>query len=101
MPGPNVNARAVITAHNTFTDAVALQPAPLEFGISINYAVGSSGTVTVQRSFDWGVSWEDVEAFTASVQRNGRSDSPKTLYRVGVKTGGFGAGTITVAITQG
>jgi len=99
--GPNVNAVAVVTAQNTFTVGVKLSPAPLEFGVWINYAAGAIATVTLQRSSDEGVTWEDIETFTATAQRNARSDSPKTLYRLGVKTGEFTMGTITLKITQG
>jgi len=56
---------ASITAQNTFSDGLYTEGA---FNISI--AGTFVATVTVQRSFDQGATWRDVDTFTAPMRRN-------------------------------
>ena len=85
-----------ITAQNTFTNWTLLDHG--DFNLSIQYGGGAAGTVTVQRSFDQSVI-KDVEAFTANTEKIGTTGA-KEYYRLGVKTGEYTSGTITVQIYQ-
>jgi hypothetical protein len=80
-----------ITAQNTFTPAVFIQPGD-EFDISISGTFVA--TVVVQRSKD-GITWADVDSYTAPAEKTGRAGSGWN-FRVGVKTGGYTSGTVTV-----
>lgn len=78
-----------ITAENTFSDAILLHGF---FNFSLS---GISGdTVWIQRSFDGGVTWKDVLSYTLDKEDTGFEPELGVLYRFGVKTGGYSAGTI-------
>lgn len=68
-----------------------------DFNVSI--AGTFEATVTVQRSYDDGAVWRDVEAFTAPVERVGREPEDTVVYRVGIKTGQFTSGQADVRIS--
>ena len=78
-----------ITAENTFSPALAVW-GKFNFSLSGTWAA----TVYVQRSFDNEVTWVDVEAFTENTEKIGEDAAPGTLYRFGVKAGGYTSGTI-------
>lgn len=80
-----------ITAENTFSDAVQIEG---YFNLSISGTFVA--TVAVQRSTDKST-WRDVDSFTAPSEEVG-FDPEYTWYRVGVKTGDFGSGTVTVRL---
>lgn len=84
---------ASITAQNTFSDGLYTEGA---FNISI--AGTFVATVTVQRSFDQGATWRDVDTFTAPIETNGFDPEPVVVYRAGVKTGDFTSGTVDIRI---
>ena len=86
---------AAISAQNTFTDSISLGPG--EFNLSVWGTF--VGTVTVQRSFDAGVTWLDVQTFTTPSEEVGR-DATGALYRVGVKAGEYTSGTANVRLSQ-
>jgi len=80
---------ATLVAENTFTDWIAVQG---KFNVSIS---GISGdTVFVQRSIDGGTTKKDVKSYTADKQESGEEIEHGWVYRIGVKTGGYNAGTI-------
>lgn len=88
-----------ITAENTFTDGVRTHN--VSDG-SPDAAVSISGTfvatVTVQRSLDDGVTWVDLApTYTAPTEVNAIKING-IVYRVGVKTGDFTSGTVSVGI---
>ena len=56
-------------------------------------------TVVVQRSFDGGTTWLDVDTFTAPTEEVGM-EATGALYRAGVKTGAFTSGTANVRLSQ-
>ena len=84
---------ASITAQNTFTTALDVQG---YFSLSVDGIAGGS-IVTVQRSFDAGSTWKDVETYTADIETYGFEPEPVS-YRVGIKTGDFGSGTTVVRL---
>ena len=83
-----------ISAQNTYSDAMAVHG---KFNVSIS---GISGdTVHVQRSIDGGTLWKDVKSYTADKEESGEEVEHGWIYRIGVKTGGYSAGTILARIS--
>jgi len=83
-----------ISAQNTFSDALSLRG---DFSLSISGL--SDSTVTVQRSFDAGSTWADVDTFTSSYEGNGY-DAVGAQYRAGIKTGDYGSDTVVVSLRE-
>jgi hypothetical protein len=88
-----------ITAQNQWTKEIDL------IGF-FNYSAQGTfvATVTLQRSFD-GTNWEDVDSNTAPFSLVGfepmqafNFSKPHVKYRLGVKTGGFTSGSISVRL---
>ena len=98
---------ASITAQNTFTNPIIVTgvDAARAFSIQLTGLTASGSTVTLQRSFDGGASWYDVTSYTTdqSTTYDDGLDNQIIYYRIGVKTGNYGAGTqeCTLAITTG
>ena len=90
-----VSTSATLTAQNTFTDWVELRGAA-----DISISGVSDSTVTVQRSFDEGVTAKDVESFTASTEKTLDAGEQGVSYRVGIKTGDYGSDTVIAIISQ-
>lgn len=82
-----------ITAQNTYTSNLEVQG---YVSLSVSGIAGGS-IVTVQRSFDGGSTWKDVETYTTDIETYGFEPEPVT-YRVGVKSGEFGSGTVAVRL---
>jgi hypothetical protein len=80
-----------ITAANTFTTPVLIQP-----GNSFDITISGTfvATVVLQRSKDQ-TNWLDVATFTAPVENTGSAGSA-WYFRLGVKTGGYTSGTAVV-----
>lgn len=83
---------ASITAENTWSDSIEIKGS---FDLSISGTFVA--TVTVQRSFDGGSSWSDVDTFTSPTETYGVQPHFAN-YRVGVATGDFTSGTAVVAL---
>ena len=84
-----------VTGENQFTDAVGLTG---YFNMSISGTWVA--TVTLQRSFDEGSSWLDVDTRTANTEEYGLEPETGVQYRIGVKTSGFTSGTAVVRLSQ-
>ena len=82
-----------VTAENTFSDGLYTEGA---FNLSISGTFVA--TITVQRSFDQGSTWRDVDTFTAPIETYGTDPEPVVVYRAGVKTGDFTSGTVDIRI---
>lgn len=82
-----------VTAQNTFSDGLYTEGA---FNLSISGTFVA--TITVQRSFDQGSTWRDVDTFTAPIETYGTDPEPVVVYRAGVKTGDFTSGTVNIRI---
>jgi hypothetical protein len=80
LPKDTGETTASIVAQNTFTDGLYTVGS---FNLSISGTF--SATVTVQRSFDVGVTWADVDTFTAPIETAGYDPEVVVLYRAGVK----------------
>ena len=87
-------ATKTITTENTFTDPVQLTGF---FNLSISGTFVA--TITVQRSFDNKVTWQDVDTFTKPTEDWGM-EPEVCWYRVGVKTGEFTSGSIGIRLGQ-
>ncbi len=57
-------------------------------------------TVTIQRSFDQGSTWYDVDTWTANTQEYGLEPENGVYYRFGVKTGEHTSGTVVGRLSQ-
>lgn len=93
LPKDTGETTASIAAQNTFTDGLYTVGS---FNLSISGTF--SATVTVQRSFDVGVTWADVDTFTAPIETAGYDPEVVVLYRAGVKTGDYTSGTAVLRI---
>lgn len=82
-----------LSAANTFSDGLYVDNA---FNLSISGTFVA--TITVQRSFDLGSTWRDVDTFTAPIETFGSDPEPVVVYRAGIKTGEYTSGTATVRI---
>ncbi len=96
---------AIISAEDTFTSS--LKPtdnfASPKIGHLTFSIVGSTGwvaTVSVQRSFDNGASWVTVETYTEDFEKAIEDKTDDILYRIGVATGGYTSGVITVRLAK-
>ncbi len=86
---------ASISADNTFSSSVRLRG---KFNLSLSGTW--TATVTVQRSFDDGTIWVDVEDFTENVERVGEEPEVGVLYRFGIKLGNYTSGTVVGRLSQ-
>jgi len=82
-----------ISAENTFSDGLYTEG---DFNLSISGTFVA--TITVQRSFDKGSTWRDVDTFTAPIETYGVDPEPVVVYRAGVKTGDYTSGTVSIRI---
>lgn len=88
-------ASAALSAENTFTDWVQLF-GPFNLSVSGTWV----GTITIQRSFDNGVTWLDVKTYTSNAEDLGEEPELGVLFRAGFKPGEYTSGTAAVRISQ-
>ena len=96
MSNTNRSITATLTAENTFSDSVEIQRGRFNLSLSGTWVA----SVTVQRSFDDGVNWVDVESFSANTEQIGQEPEDDTLYRFGIKTGNYTSGSVVGRISQ-
>jgi len=87
-----VNTTAELTGADQFTPAI-----PVIGDLSLTISGSFTGTVTVQRSFDEGNTWLDVDTFTSPTEEVG-FEPASCHYRVGVTAGGSWSGTADVGL---
>lgn len=96
---------ASINADNTFTNSIRVTGVTTARGFTVVLSGTWTATVTLQRSFDDGASWVDVQTWTVNTSGtfNDGLDNQVILYRIGVKTGDFTVGPVeaALAITTG
>ena len=88
-------ATKTITAQNQFSSSVVLTG---YFNLSISGTWVA--TVTVQRSFDSGDTWFNVDTFTENTQEYGLEPERDVYYRIGVKTGDFTSGEVVLRLSN-
>jgi len=91
-----VYVEAVITAENTFSGTVRLRG---NFHLSLSGLTDTGTVVHVQRSYDGGSTWKDIEKFTKDAEVIGE-EAEGAHYRFGVKTGNYVAGPIEGRLAQ-
>lgn len=90
-----------ITAENTFSNSITTRTwvdnRRMDYGVlSISVSGTFVATWFIQRSLDNGSTWKDVISYTDSQEKTVIDYVYGHLYRVGVKTGGFTSGTLTI-----
>jgi len=94
---------ASISAQNTFTDGMEVTGTGTDRTFTINISGTWTTTVTLQRSLDSDAGpWSDVSgktwaANTTETYADGLSNQ-QAWYRIGIKTGDYGAGTAVVSL---
>ena len=86
-----------ITASSQFTDPVKLSG---YFNLSISGTW--TGTLTVQRSWDLGDTWLDVDTFIANTEEYGLEPEHTNvvLYRIGAKVDALSSGSAILRLSQ-
>ena len=87
-----INTTADLTGADQFTDAIGIVG-----DISLTISGTFTGNIVVQRSFDEGSTWHNVDTFTAVTEEVG-FEPALCQYRVGVKAGESWSGTATVGL---
>lgn len=91
-----------VTAANQFTNAILVEGVGSQRVFTIVISGTWVATVTLQRSLtsDAGP-WEDVTTYTANttVAYNDALDNQEAWYRIGVKTGNYTSGTVTLTLS--
>ena len=59
-----------------------------------------SATITLQRSFDDGSTWKDVDTFTASTEESLTDYEHGVQYRLTIKSGDYTSGNATVRLSH-
>lgn len=97
---------ASITAQNTGTASISpfgqgIPQNNANFGF-LNLSISGtwSATVWLQRTFNDGTTWLDVESFTANAERAVEDYEKAAKYRLFVKTGGFTSGTVVCRLSN-
>ena len=85
-----------LSGENVFSEPIRLAKGYFNFSLSGTW----SATVTIQRSFDDGNTWHDVEQFTSNGEYVGYEPEENVFYRFGVKAGDYTSGTIIGRIGQ-
>ena len=81
-----------VSAEDTWSDTLEVLN---DFDLSVSGTF--AGTVTVQRSFDGGSTWRDVDTFTSPIETCGFQASFSN-YRVGIASGDYTSGTAVVTL---
>jgi hypothetical protein len=96
------NVSETITAEDTFSDFIEVEGVGTGRNVVVEVTGTWAGTVTLQRSYDEGLSWEYSGArYTANINYvfNDGLDNVSILYRIGVITGDYTSGTITASLS--
>ena len=101
VPAHAVSVTADITAQNTFTDSLTINPASSGATTRVSISVSNtfSGTVTFQRRLD-SSNWRDVKNWTTVAEETYITDE-KVDIRIGIKTGNYSSGTATLRLGVG
>ena len=89
-----------VTAEDTFTNSILITGIGNSRQFSISIAGTWVATVTLQRSTD-DATWEEVKTYTANTTEsyNDALDNVEYYYRIGVKTGEFTSGAISLTLS--
>lgn len=87
-----VNTTADLTGADQFSDAITIVG-----DMSLTISGTFTGNIVVQRSFDEGSTWHNVDTFTAVTEEVG-FEPAGCQYRVGVEAGESWTGTASVGL---
>ena len=82
------------------TDNLFTAPTNLQSYFNLSISGTWQGTLTVQRSFDFGSTWYDVKNWTANTQEYGFEPEGGVWYKAGIKTGNYTSGICVVRLSQ-
>ena len=91
---------ASLTAENTFTDWYSSRYDNADGYLNLSVSGTWVGTITVQRSFDGGVTPLDVEQYTSNIEKYVQDFETGVVYRIGFKTGEFTSGTAVCRVSR-
>lgn len=103
LPAAAQSVTASLTAQNTYSNPITTRTwvatHRIDYG-TLNVSVSGTFVATwfIQRSFNGGTTWLDVASYTSGQEKVIVDYGTGVLYRVGVKTGGFTSGTLTVRL---
>lgn len=98
-----ITVTATVTAQNTYTSTIKPTNhfgSPKIGHLTLSISGTFAATVTLQRSFDSGSNWVDVETYTAATEKAIIDKTDDIQYRVGVKTGEFSSGTVNLILAK-
>jgi hypothetical protein len=92
---------AEISSENVFTDPIRVTSVGEERRFSIVISGTFEGETTLQRSVGMPGIWEDIQAHTSIWNKTWTDelDNQVIYYRIGVKTGDYVSGTVTVSLS--
>jgi hypothetical protein len=92
----------VVEAENQWTNLFSptYQNTKGNMNISVIYGDTGSATVKLQRTFNGGVTWGEVKTYTESAENMLEDLEAGSRYRIGVPTGNYFAGSITVRLSN-
>lgn len=95
------NVLQAVSAENVFTDYIIVQGVGSVRTFVINITGTWTATITLQRSFDEGASWSDVNNYTSNITTtiNDSLDNQIVRYRIGIKTGNYTSGTANLSLS--
>jgi len=89
-----------ISSDNDFSGTISVEGSGNRRPFTVTIAGTWVATVRLQRSFDEGGTWEDVDTRTnGTATFDDGLDNQDVQYRVGVKTGEFTSGTVNVSLS--
>lgn len=100
--------KATLTNENQFTtdkiDEVqaesGLRGVSLKGGFNLSISGTWVGRLTLQRSFDKGVTWKDINYYTTNSENWDIEPEYGILYRIGFKTGDYTSGDAEVRLSR-
>lgn len=95
------NVAANISSANTFSDYIIVRGVGITRYFTINISGTWVATVTLERSFDEGTSWENATTFSSNITTtfDDNLDNQVVRYRIGTKSGEYTSGTASVALS--
>jgi hypothetical protein len=87
---------ATITGEDSFTNQVIFEVGTFSISVYGTFV----GAVTLQRTWDEGATWLDVHCFEEPEEAIADNSEEQAEWRIGVKTGDYTSGTISVRLSQ-
>tara|TARA_R110000787_G_scaffold72733_4_gene162155 strand:- start:454 stop:3141 length:2688 start_codon:yes stop_codon:yes gene_type:complete len=90
-----------VSAENTFTDYIIVSGSGSTRAFTVSRAGTWTATITLQRSFDEGATWEEVITYTgnATITYNDELNEQLAWYRIGIVTGDYSSGTVDLSLS--